>query len=192
MPVRWLPELVQDGLEHGVIADERDRQLWRAFEALPERCQRLLRLFAYAPEFTYEQLADAIGLQVDSVGQTKTRCLRTLRSKLDSSLFDRIDPMPEVLARPSRHPVARFATHTAEGTRNAQPTLCFGSSRHAVHVEIGTALTGMVLPRADVQVWWPDGMISADVDRNGLFKADAPRGPVRLSVEGVVTDWFVR
>ncbi|ALG14063.1 hypothetical protein AOZ06_50770 [Kibdelosporangium phytohabitans] len=193
LPVRWVPDAgVQDGADQVVIADERDRQLWRAFESLPERCQRLLRLFVYVPEFTYAQLADAVGLQVGSVGQTKTRCLRSLRTRLDRTLFDRVDPAPDVIAEPRDHATPRFDTLPEVLTRSALATLRFGNHRHTVHVEIGTALTGVVLPRADVQVWWPDGMISADVDLNGLFKADAPPGPVRLSIDGVVTDWFVR
>lgn len=187
-----MPDVAQDGIEHRVIAEERDRQLWAAFEALPERCRRLLRLFVHVPEFTYAQLADAVGLPVGSVGQTKTRCLRSLRVKLDRSLFGRVDPMPDVIAVPRAHPVPRLRTQTAVLTRNEPSTLRFADHRYTVHVEIGTALTGIVLPRVDVQVWWPDGMISVDVDRNGLFKADVPQGPVRLSVDGVVTDWFVR
>jgi RNA polymerase sigma factor (sigma-70 family) len=82
LPVRWRPEVVEDGPEHQVLTESRDKELWRAFRTLSPRCQQLLRLFAYLPEYTYAQLAKAMGIGVESVGQTKTRCLRTLRMKL--------------------------------------------------------------------------------------------------------------
>ncbi|MFC0115260.1 RNA polymerase sigma factor [Kibdelosporangium aridum] len=191
LPVRWQPELVQDGVEHVILREERDRQLWRAFRTLPDRCQRLLRLYVYAPEFSYAQLADAIGIRADSIGQTKGRCLRELKGRLDKSLFDQVDPMPDVIAVPSRTG-PRFTTLSQGETRSADASLRFGDHERSVQVEIGALLTGVVTPRGDVQVWWPNGMVSVDVDCHGLFKADVPSGPVRLAVDGVVTDWFVR
>jgi RNA polymerase sigma factor (sigma-70 family) len=191
LPVRWQPEVVQDGVEHVILRDERDRQLWQAFRTLPDRCQRLLRLYAYAPEFSYEQLADAIGLQAGSIGPTKGRCLRALKCRLDKSLFDQLDPMPDVIAAP-RHSGPRFATQPHNAARSSEAAMRFDHHERSVQVEIGAILTGVVAPRADVQVWWPDGMISVDVDDYGLFQADVPDGPVRLAIDGVVTDWFVR
>ncbi|CAM4125942.1 hypothetical protein KIPE111705_41690 [Kibdelosporangium persicum] len=144
----------------------------------------------YAPEFGYSELADAIGLRAGSVGQAKGRCLRALRGKLDRSLFDQIDPAPAVIAVP-RQPGPRFVT-LPQATRSAEAALKFGYREQTVQVEVGAMLTGTVLPRADVQVWWPEGMVRVDVDDHGLFRADVPQGPVRLAVDGVVTDWFVR
>jgi RNA polymerase sigma factor (sigma-70 family) len=82
LPVRWRQEDVEDGPEHQVLADDRDRELWRVFKTLSPRCQQLLRLYAYTPECTYAQLAAALGVATDSVGKIKGRCLRTLRLRL--------------------------------------------------------------------------------------------------------------
>jgi RNA polymerase sigma factor (sigma-70 family) len=82
LPIRWRPEDVEDSPDRGLLADERDRELWQAFRKLTPRCQQLLRLFAYLPECTYAQLAEVLGISVESVGQTKGRCLRTLRLRL--------------------------------------------------------------------------------------------------------------
>jgi RNA polymerase sigma factor (sigma-70 family) len=71
------------GPEPAVLQDARDRALWRAFAALPGRCQRLLGLLAHAPELTYVQLARALGLNPNSVGQTRNRCLTVLRRRLE-------------------------------------------------------------------------------------------------------------
>jgi RNA polymerase sigma factor (sigma-70 family) len=86
LPVKWRVEEVQDGPEHQVLREARDQELWRVFQTLSPRCQRLLRLFAYAPEYSYAQLAKAVGISVGSVGQTKGRCLRVLRLRLGGAL----------------------------------------------------------------------------------------------------------
>ncbi|MBP2322265.1 hypothetical protein JOF56_002650 [Kibdelosporangium banguiense] len=192
LPVRWLPAAFAPQPEQVVLTDERDRQLWAAFQALPDRCQRLLRVFAYAPDYTYAQLADAAGIGESSVGSMKGRCLKALKLKLDRRVFDQVDPMPEVIAVPQQ-PRARFAAFPEPVTRSAAHSLKFGHGDCTVQVEIGAALHGLVTPVTDVQVWWPDGMVSVDVDEYGLFTArKVPPGPVRLVVDGVVTDWFVR
>jgi RNA polymerase sigma factor (sigma-70 family) len=82
LPARWTDEEPPLGPEDHVVLDARDKELWQAFRGLSPRCQRLLRLVAYMPEFTYAQLAKAIGIGEGSVGQTKGRCLRTLRLRL--------------------------------------------------------------------------------------------------------------
>ncbi|MET0234324.1 MAG: sigma-70 family RNA polymerase sigma factor [Kibdelosporangium sp.] len=192
LPVRWLPEAETELPEQTVLRDERDRQLWTAFQALPDRCQRLLRLFAYAPEYSYVQLADAVGIAVNSVGAMKGRCLKALRLKLTRRVFDQVDPMPEVIAVP-QPPRIRYEALAEPAMRGPGHSLRFGHGDRTVQVEIGTTLHGLVTPVADVQVWWPDGMVSVEVDEYGLFTArKVPQGPVRLMVDGVVTDWFVR
>jgi DNA-directed RNA polymerase specialized sigma24 family protein len=60
----------------------RDKLLWQAFGELPARCRQLLGLLAHAPELTYVQLSRALGIKVNSIGQTRGRCLDTLRRKL--------------------------------------------------------------------------------------------------------------
>lgn len=83
----WWPEDVEETApdccpEVWVLRGVRDRLLWRAFSALPERCQRLLELIAFAPELTYAQVARALGVKLGSVGVVRGRCLHALRRKL--------------------------------------------------------------------------------------------------------------
>ncbi|MFI7674280.1 RNA polymerase sigma factor [Actinophytocola sp. NPDC049390] len=68
--------------EPTVFRNARDRLLWQAFGTLPARCRELLGLLAHAPEMTYVQLSRALGIKVNSIGQTRGRCLDTLRRKL--------------------------------------------------------------------------------------------------------------
>jgi DNA-directed RNA polymerase specialized sigma24 family protein len=56
--------------------------LWEAFASLPGRCRQLLGLLAQAPELTYPQLSRALGINVNSIGQTRGRCLDLLRRRL--------------------------------------------------------------------------------------------------------------
>ncbi|WP_018684781.1 RNA polymerase sigma factor [Actinokineospora enzanensis] len=72
----------KDGPEVIALRGERDTLLWRAFTALPGRCQQLLGLLAFAPELSYPQLARAVGLADTSVGRSRTRCLDILRRKI--------------------------------------------------------------------------------------------------------------
>jgi RNA polymerase sigma factor (sigma-70 family) len=77
-----------DPPEHGpepqALRSARDRMLWRAFATLPERCRQLLGLLAHAPEMTYVQVSRALGIKVNSIGQTKGRCLAVLRRRFTS------------------------------------------------------------------------------------------------------------
>jgi RNA polymerase sigma factor (sigma-70 family) len=67
----------------GVVdGEDRDHTVWRALAGLPERCQRLLRLMAVAPELTHAQAARALGIQPGSVGRTRGRCLTALKQGL--------------------------------------------------------------------------------------------------------------
>jgi RNA polymerase sigma factor (sigma-70 family) len=68
--------------EPEVFRSARDKLLWQAFGALPDRCRQLLGLLVHAPELTYVQLSRALGIKVNSIGQTRGRCLQTLRRKL--------------------------------------------------------------------------------------------------------------
>ena len=76
------PEPVEGGPESVVLRSARDRLLWSAFASLPGRCRDLLGLLAQAPELTYPQLGRALGINVNSVGQTRGRCLALLRRRL--------------------------------------------------------------------------------------------------------------
>jgi RNA polymerase sigma factor (sigma-70 family) len=75
------------GLEQGpspeelVLDRDRDRQLWRAFAKLSERCQRLLHLVVLvAPP--YAEVAVALDMPIGSIGPTRARCLDQLRKLL--------------------------------------------------------------------------------------------------------------
>jgi RNA polymerase sigma factor (sigma-70 family) len=83
LPVRWRPEESTDcGPEERVLVEARDRDLWNAFGRLSPRCQQLLRMVAYLPDYGHEQLAKALGIAATSVGQTRARCLYILRLRL--------------------------------------------------------------------------------------------------------------
>lgn len=82
MPVKWRPEEPEDQPHLQLLEEERDRELWAAFRTLSERCQTLLRLYVYAPEYTYAQLARAVGMRECSVGPAKRRCLERLKLRL--------------------------------------------------------------------------------------------------------------
>lgn len=68
--------------EPTVFRTARDKLLWQAFATLPARCRQLLGLLAHAPELTYVQLSRALGIKVNSIGQTRGRCLDVLRRRL--------------------------------------------------------------------------------------------------------------
>lgn len=64
-----------------VEADSRDR-IWAAVDALPERCQRLLRVVAFERRPDYQSLASDLDMPIGSIGPTRGRCLAKLRVAL--------------------------------------------------------------------------------------------------------------
>lgn len=66
-----------------VLLAERDRVLWRCFQALPDRCRTILRSVALADRPDYRRIAEEIGMRVTSVGTTRGRCLAQLRALLE-------------------------------------------------------------------------------------------------------------
>jgi len=62
-----------------LLLSERDGELWRLFEGLPERCKQLLRVVIADPAPSYDEVASAVGLSVGSIGPTRARCLKQLR-----------------------------------------------------------------------------------------------------------------
>lgn len=85
IPADWIdaPEPTEIGPEPAAMRSARDRLLWQAFASLPARCRDLLGLLAQAPELTYAQLGQALDIKVNSVGQTRGRCLEILRRRLE-------------------------------------------------------------------------------------------------------------
>jgi len=69
-------------IEDTVLRDETDGRLWRHIAALPERCQTLLRVIAFADRPNYAELARALGMPQGSIGPTRGRCLAKLRIAL--------------------------------------------------------------------------------------------------------------
>lgn len=57
-------------------------RLWRAVEALSERCRRLIRIIAFADRPDYAHLSAELGIPVGSIGPTRGRCLGKLRELL--------------------------------------------------------------------------------------------------------------
>lgn len=69
-------------IEDTVLRGESDNSLWRHIERLPERCQTLLRVIAFADRPDYAELAKALGMPQGSIGPTRGRCLAKLRIAL--------------------------------------------------------------------------------------------------------------
>jgi RNA polymerase sigma factor (sigma-70 family) len=70
--------------ETAVVESDERRRLWAAVSALPERCQRLLRIVAFENRPDYAQLAVDLGMPVGSIGPTRGRCLAKLRALVET------------------------------------------------------------------------------------------------------------
>jgi DNA-directed RNA polymerase specialized sigma24 family protein len=62
-----------------VTTEERDVVLWRALEAISDRCQQLLRVLMADPAPSYEEVGAALEMPIGSIGPTRARCLDRLR-----------------------------------------------------------------------------------------------------------------
>jgi RNA polymerase sigma factor (sigma-70 family) len=69
-------------VEAGVLVEERDQLLWRAFEGLSPRCQLLLRLVMADPPLSYQEVGELLGIPIGSIGPTRGRCLAQLRDEV--------------------------------------------------------------------------------------------------------------
>jgi RNA polymerase sigma factor (sigma-70 family) len=69
----------EDDVDRGLLREERAAALRQAFECLPPRWRRLLEVLLDAPSATYEQVAEAVGIPIGSIGPTRQRCLERLR-----------------------------------------------------------------------------------------------------------------
>lgn len=65
-----------------VARRERDDALWTAVGRLSERCRRLLRVIAFADRPDYAALSNELAMPIGSIGPTRGRCLKKLRSLL--------------------------------------------------------------------------------------------------------------
>jgi len=72
-----------DPADVGLILAERDAMLWTAFDRMPERCRKLLRLLMTSPPPPYEAVAALLDMPIGSIGPTRKRCLSNLRTQLE-------------------------------------------------------------------------------------------------------------
>ena len=79
-----VPEVADSGAApgEGVLARERDAELWAALRHISERCRQLLRILASDPPPSYQEVGDALGMPVGSIGPTRARCLNKLRQSI--------------------------------------------------------------------------------------------------------------
>lgn len=77
-----LPAQREDAPDERVVADDRQRMLWRHVQALPERCRQLIGVIAFADKPDYAELARGLGMPIGSIGPTRGRCLAKLRDHL--------------------------------------------------------------------------------------------------------------
>ncbi len=67
-------------LESLIIDDEESREVVAAFAELDHECQQLLRLLTVEPALSYEEISEATGRPVGSLGPTRGRCLDRLKA----------------------------------------------------------------------------------------------------------------
>jgi RNA polymerase sigma factor (sigma-70 family) len=70
------------GLESMMIDDEETREVVLAFGELDEECQQLLRLLTVEPALSYEEISEATGRPVGSLGPTRGRCVERLKAAI--------------------------------------------------------------------------------------------------------------
>ena len=64
-----------------LVRSERDAALSLVVASLPDRAQTLLRLLMADPPASYSEVAAGLGIPIGSIGPTRQRCLRTLRTR---------------------------------------------------------------------------------------------------------------
>jgi len=69
-------------LESMMIEDEETREVVQALRELGEECQQLLRLLTVEPALSYEEIAEATGRPVGSLGPTRGRCVERLKAAI--------------------------------------------------------------------------------------------------------------
>jgi RNA polymerase sigma factor (sigma-70 family) len=73
---------VSDVPEEMVLRSDDEGRLWQHIAQLPERCQALLRVIAFADRPDYAAVAQSLGMPMGSIGPTRGRCLAKLRAQL--------------------------------------------------------------------------------------------------------------
>jgi RNA polymerase sigma factor (sigma-70 family) len=66
-------------VDEGLLLQERDAALWRAFDQISAQCRALLRVLMADPPPSYATVAVALDMPVGGIGPTRQRCLAMLR-----------------------------------------------------------------------------------------------------------------
>jgi len=74
-----------DAIDTDVMAEERDRALWRAIGGLAQPCPALLRLLLRDPRPSYDEVVATLHMPKGSVGPRRARCLEQLRTRLQAA-----------------------------------------------------------------------------------------------------------
>lgn len=69
----------QPDVDAGLLRDERETALVKAFARLPARCQVLLRLLMADRRANYNSVAGTLEMPIGSIGPTRRRCVDLLR-----------------------------------------------------------------------------------------------------------------
>jgi RNA polymerase sigma factor (sigma-70 family) len=78
------PESLDEPSPDGpLIVAEEHSAVARGFGRLAERCQRLLRMLMSDPAPRYEEVAEALGMPIGSIGPTRARCLERLQREVE-------------------------------------------------------------------------------------------------------------
>jgi RNA polymerase sigma factor (sigma-70 family) len=72
-------------VDSALLQDERNRVLWEAFARLNEKCRQLLRVAVTHPQ-AYDEISEALGMPIGSIGPTRRRCLTQLRALLEGTV----------------------------------------------------------------------------------------------------------
>lgn len=76
-----------DRPEASVLRDDRERLVRRVLTTLSPRDQRLLQLLVSPAQHSYEEIGARLGMPVGSIGPTRARLLRRLRTALEAEDF---------------------------------------------------------------------------------------------------------
>jgi RNA polymerase sigma factor (sigma-70 family) len=75
-----------------VIAWEQASLVHRALDRLGDRCRRLVQmLFLDEPHPSYDTISTDLGMSIGSIGPTRGRCLKQLRTHIEELGFDKVD-----------------------------------------------------------------------------------------------------
>ncbi len=77
-------DLTAPPVDTRLLGAERDAQVRRALDGLPEMCRRMMRLLMTDPPPTYAEISAALDIPPGSIGPTRGRCLGRLRNLLTS------------------------------------------------------------------------------------------------------------